>query len=368
VAATLEARIGGRIAQLRELELKPGESSSLILPLEGVHGEMLELEVKTVDDCLAIDNAVIAPLPDLKPLLVAWVAEKPDPFTELALASLVEAGRLEIWKGDPKAWPLKDKPDVYVFENWVPAEWPTDRPVLALMPPQSSGPLHVKAVQGAGVPMESVRSVASDHPVLYRVNTTRLALTQTVVMEPGTALETLWIAGNEPVLQAGEFNAQRVVATAFSPSKSEQLALMPAYPLLLGNALYWCAENSDALRELKPQRTGDLIAATGSIEWQGWDGRSIVRAVDEPAGTMHELNRIGAWQMADGRSGACVLASTAETDVKHRDASAAADSSSPTMTGSRSLARGMSWTQLLLWSVLALLLVESFLFHRKAVY
>jgi hypothetical protein len=38
------------------------------------------------------------------------------------------------------------------------------------------------------------------------------------------------------------------------------------------------------------------------------------------------------------------------------------------MTGSRSLGRGLSWTQLLLWSVLALLLAESFLFHRKAVY
>lgn len=131
VAATLEARIGGRIAQLRELDLKPGESTALILPLEGVHGEMLELEVKCVGDCFGLDNAVIAPLPELQPLLVAWLAEKPDPFTDLALASLVEAGRLDIWKGDPQAWPLKDKPDVYVFENWVPSTWPrTVRPSL----------------------------------------------------------------------------------------------------------------------------------------------------------------------------------------------------------------------------------------------
>lgn len=365
VSATLEARIGGRIAQLREMDLKPGESSSLILPLEGVHGETLELEVKSEGDCLGWDNAVIATLPDLKPLLVAWMADKPDPFTELALASLVDAGRLEIWKGDPKAWPLKDKPDVYVFENWAPPEWPEDRPAIALTPSQSSGPVRVKPV--AAVPFDEVRSVVTDHPVLYRVTTSRLSLTQTVALDAGSALETLWIAGNEPVLAAGEYHGQRVVATAFSPSKSEQLALMPAYPLLLGNALYWCAENSEALSDLKPHRTGELIAAKGALEWQAWDGRSFVKLNEEPVGALHELKHIGTLQTADGKGGACVLASAQETDVKQR-ASAGAAASTETMSAGRGLARGMSWTQMLLWSVLALLMLESFLFHRKAVY
>jgi hypothetical protein len=365
VAATLEARIGGRIAQLREMDLKPGESSSLILPLEGVHGETLELEVKCAGDALGWDNAVIATLPDLKPLLVAWVADKPDPFTELALSSLVEAGRLEIWKGEPKAWPLKDKPDVYVFENWVPKDWPEDRPAIALMPPETSGPLRVKPV--AAVPFDEVRSVVAEHPVLYRVNTSRLSLTQTVSLDVGSALETLWIEGSEPVLAAGEFHGQRVVATAFSPSKSEQLALMPAYPLLLGNALYWCAENSEALSDLKPHRTGELIAAKGALEWQAWDGRSFVKLTDETTGALHELKHIGSWQTSDGKGGACVLASAQETDVKQR-APSGTDAASKSMSTGRGLARGMSWPQMLLWSVLALLLLESFLFHRKAVY
>ncbi|MDP1591699.1 MAG: BatA and WFA domain-containing protein, partial [Prosthecobacter sp.] len=39
--STLEITIAGRIAQLRELELAPGTSSSLILPLEGVRGQRL---------------------------------------------------------------------------------------------------------------------------------------------------------------------------------------------------------------------------------------------------------------------------------------------------------------------------------------
>ncbi len=364
VQVTLEARIGGRIAQLRELDLKPGESSSLILPLEGVRGERLELELKCLGDCLGWDNAVVAPLPLLRPLQVAWIAENPDPFTDLALSALVESGRLEIWKGDPKAWPLKDKPDVYVFENWVPDAWPQDRPVLALMPPRSSGPLQVKALPAPGVPYDAVRSVAAEHPVLYRINTSRLSLTQTAVFDAGSTLQALWMAGSEPVLAAGEYQGQRVVAAVFSPSRSEQLALMPAYPLLLGNALYWCAENSETMSELKPQRTGALLPSTSSIQWQTWDGNVFTTAVDEPQGGWQELKRIGAWEFADGRAGACVLASTQETDVKKQVVAAAADRlmAAPHLVGS------LSSSQWLIGLLLALLLVESFLFHRKAVY
>ena len=360
VAATLEARIAGRISHLRDLDLKPGESSSLILPLEGVHGQSLELELKSVGDCLCWDNALVAPLPKLKPLIVAWITDKPDPFTELALGSLIETGRIEMLRGEPKNWPLKDKPDVYVFENWVPDEWPQDRPVIALMPPKGSGPLRVQALS-TQVPYDTVRSIAAEHPVLYRVNTSRLSLTQTAILDPNTCLETLWLAGTEPMLAAGEFNGQRVVVTAFSPSRSEQLALLPAYPLLLGNALYWCAENAEAMSELKPHRTGELLSVSGSVQWQVWDGNNFTTASDITQGSLLKLQRIGIWTTDDERSGACVLASQRETDVKARV-------SGSELTSDGSVAGGLSWPRLLLWGVLGLLVLESFLFHRQAVY
>ena len=360
VAATLEARIAGRIAHLRELELNPGESSSLILPLEGVHGQSLELELKCADDCLGWDNALVAPLPKLKPLIVAWITDKPDPFTELALESLIETGRIEMLRGEPKNWPLKEKPDVYVFENWVPDEWPQDRPVIALMPPKSSGPLRVQTLS-TQLPYDAVRSIAAEHPVLYRVNTSRLSLTQTAILEPNTSLETLWLAGTEPMLAAGEFNGQRVVVTAFSPSRSEQLALLPAYPLLLGNALYWCAENTEAMSELKPHRTGELLSVSGNVQWQVWDGKNFTTASDVTQGSLLKLQRIGTWTTDDERSGACVLASQRETDVKAQIGGAETDSAA-------SVAGALSWPQLLLWGVLGLLVLESFLFHRQAVY
>ncbi len=365
LAATLEARIGGRIAQIRELELKPGESAPLILPLEGTHGELLELELKCPGDCLGWDNAVAAPLPSVKPLIVAWIAEKPDPFTELALNSLAVNGQLEVLRGDPTSWPLKIKPDVYVFENWLPSSWPADAPVIALTPPRSLGPLQVRSLAGNGLPYDGIRSVAAEHPVLYRLNTSRLALTQTCVIDTAHTLETLWMAGNEPVLAAGEADGRRLVVTAFSPSRSEQLALLPAYPLLLGNALYWCAENSDALVDLKAMRTGQLMSAPGRTHWTAWDGAHFTTAEDSAPGDLLELQRIGAWETTAGRTGACVLASAKETDLRTLSPAASGNAGQPAPPLP---ATSLSWPQLLLWSLLGVLLIESFLFHRKAVY
>lgn len=365
ITATLEVTLAGRLSQLRELELQPGSSTALILPLEGLRGQKLQLQLKADADSLGLDNAVAAQLPETRPLVVAWVAEKADPFTELALSSMIESGRIEMLKGTPQAWPLKVKPDVYVFENWLPNEWPDDRPVVALNPANSLGPLQLRRLQEPGLPHDSVRSVASDHPLLFRVNTSRLAITQTSILDPGNALEPLWMAGAEPVLAAGEIQGQRVVVTAFSPARSEQLALLPAFPLLLGNALYWCAENHEALAGLRTQSTGDLITENGLIEWTEWDGRQWLETSDEASNGLLSLQRIGLWKSAEN-SGISLLASSEETDLPQQDTTSPADKATPPAIVATA---GISdWPALLLWLTLLFLLAENFLMHRKAVF
>jgi hypothetical protein len=361
--STLEVTIAGRIAQLRELELAPDTSSSLILPLEGVRGQRLEMRLKTAGDCFGWDDGLAAPLPKTKPLTVAWFAEKPDPFTELALSSLIEAGRIDMKKGDPAAWPPKEQPDVYIFENWLPKEWPTDRPVIALTPLTNSGPLRTRPLKG--LPHDSVRAVQPDHPVLFRASNSRIAVTQTTVLELPASLEPLWIAGTEPVLAAGESGGQRIVVTAFSPSQSEQLALLPSFPLVLGNALYWCAENSEALADMRTLHTGEMLNASSLVQWHAWDGDAFIEASDDPANGLLSLNRIGAWESGD-HSGACALISDAETNLPAlpADTTLSSQPAAPIITASAF----STWPQRLIWLALALLLIESFLFHRKAVY
>lgn len=364
VTSTLEVSLAGRIAQLRELELAPGESTSLILPLEGLRGQRLEIRLMTPGDCFGWDDGIAAPLPKTKALNVAWFAEKPDPFTALALSSLIEAGRIEMKKGDPTAWPPKEAPDVYVFENWLPKEWPADKPVIALTPQQSSGPLRTRPMPG--VPYDGVRVVQPEHPVLFRANSSRVAITQTTVLDLPASLEPLWMAGSEPVLAAGEFEGQRMVVTAFSPAQSEQLALLPSFPLILGNALYWCAENSEALAELRTLHTGEILHASSLVQWHAWNGTQFIEASDDPANGLLTLNRIGTWETGDDRSGTSALISSAETNVPKLGDTAATPSQSatPLITASAF----STWPKRLIWLALGVLLLESFLFHRKAVY
>ncbi|MBL9179215.1 MAG: BatA and WFA domain-containing protein [Verrucomicrobiaceae bacterium] len=362
--STLEVSLAGRIAQLRELELAPGGSTTLILPLEGLRGQRLEMRLTTAGDCFGWDDGLSAPLPKTRPLNVAWFAEKADPFTELALSSLIEAGRIEMKKGEPAAWPPKEQPDVFIFENWLPKEWPAEKPVIALTPRQDSGPLRARATRG--VPYDSVRVLRPDHPVLFRVASGRVALTQTTVLGLPASIETLWMAGGEPVLAAGEFDGRRIVATAFSPAQSEQLALLPSFPLILGNALYWCAGDSDALASLRTSRTGEMLAADSLVQWHAWDGAQFIDVSDNPVNGLFTLNRIGGWEAGDGRVGACALISDAETSLPKLDAknTPAFQANAPVITA----AAFSTWPKRLVWLALALLLLESFLFHRKAVY
>lgn len=365
LAATLEVRVAGRLAQLRELELAPGAEAALVLPLEGVRGQRLEIQLRAEGDCLGWDNAVAAVLPKTRPLVVARVSATPDPFTELALASLVEAGRIELLKAAPTAWPLPDKPDVYVFDQWLPPEWAADRPAILLDPPAATKPLPLRRLAGAGLPHAGVRAAAPDHPVLFRVAAGRVALTQTAVLELGGTLEPLWMAGGEPVLAAGERDGQRLVVAAFSPSRSEQLALLPAFPLLLGNALYWCAEGSAALAGVMTKRPGDWIEDEGLRRWLEWDGSRFTETTEVIEGGVRRLSRLGAWETAEGRTGVSALVSAAVTDLPARAAAAAIEVPPPPVASSWA-ATGLP--QLLIWAVLAVLLLESWLFHRKAVY
>lgn len=360
---TLEVTLAGRIAQLRELELAPGESTALILPLEGLRGQLLEMRLKTAGDCFGWDDGLAAPLPKTKPLQVTFFAEKPDPFTELALSALIEAGRIEMKKGTPASWPPKESPDVFIFENWLPKEFPADKPVIALTPQQSVGPVRTRVIRG--VPHDSVRAVQPDHPVLFRASSSRIALTQTTVLELPASLEPLWIAGNEPVLAAGEFNGQRLVVTAFSPAQSEQLALLPSFPLILGNALYWCAEDSAALADVRTLHTGEMLNADNLVQWHAWDGGQFTDASDAPANGLLTLHRIGSWESGD-RSGACALISDAESNLPKlgTEANATPQPAAQIITASAF----STWPKRLIWLALALLLLESFLFHRKAVY
>lgn len=365
VEVTLEVFVSGSWADTpRKIDLEPGQTEGLIMPIDNAaSGQMLEIRLSGVDgDSFPLDDVVMARLPEARPLVVAWITENPDPFTELALNAVAEEGALDVLVGKPSTWGGGAGIDVVIFDGWVPAQWPTNIPAIVINPNESSGPVRAVRLAGDGIPHDAVRVSNAEHPVLFRVSSGRAAITQTAIIDTTGSLEPLWFAGEEPVLAAGEVNGQRLVVMGFSAEKSGQLPLMASYPLLIGNAVLWCAEKAAEEGRISIRKTGELVSAEG--QYLDWTGPKEIATRQTLSGGIVELDRIGVWESQDGKSGSALLLSAAETNLP---VPGEGDKTAATPESGMRFARGeVTWFFVAL--LLTALLVESWLFHRHAVY
>ena len=217
-----------------------------------------------------------------------------------------------------------------------------------------------------------MRATDERHPLLYGVSSGRVSVLQTAVMDLDanrTGLTPLWLGPAGPILAAGELGKQRVVLLAAAPTLSESLPLTSAYPLLLGNAIYWAArsDGDDAL--LQVQRTGALVELPedATLLWAQDDTATSPVGVESqasPAATRwEELHRVGFWE-AGGEAGSAAVLSERETRLSPVSASDV----EPADAATRSRWLSGDLVPPLLWLTLGVLLIESYLFHRHRVY
>ncbi|MFP4055442.1 MAG: VWA domain-containing protein [Candidatus Brocadiia bacterium] len=362
----MEVVVDGALQSIRRVTVDPRGRERLLLDIEGGQGSVLSLKLAAEGDAMPLDDVVHARVPEVRPIRVVWISPEPDPFTALALASLGSGDGVHVFQGGPGDWPPAGGVDVAVFDGWLPEPWPVEGSVIVVDPPGGAGPLRAAPIEG-GLPVDSVRVVEPRHPVLYGVASERVALTQTAVLSGQGTLSPLWSGPSGPVLLAGELRGQRIVVLAFAPELSQRLPLMASYPLLVGNAVYWSVQaNLDAAGG-SSRRTGDLVASTGStVAWTVPAEGEAHTTERRLHGRWMELDRVGLWETDAGERGSAALLSEWETRLASgRSMTAAAVEPS----------RGQGWSmlrgdlrRLLVWCVLAVLVVESWLFHRHAVY
>ncbi len=368
VQARLNVSVAGMPVQFREIDLKPGELIGFTFKINGAQNQMLRLELKSERDDFLLDNQVMTPLQEPRPVRAAWIRpdESEDPFTRFALSAVQENGNMELLKGSPDAWPLSGKVDAVILDGWLPDKWPEDVAVIVINPPKSLGPIIAKKL-AAPIPYDSVRVGNEDHPVLFRVESSRVAVTQTSIFQTTGSLEPLWIAGNEPIIAAGEYQGQRVVVLGFSPGISERLPLTASFPLLIGNALLWSVDSTPYLdNEIQQLSTGDFAEVGGdSIIWKEWrKGKIRERRYPLQSG-MIEMNRIGVWQTSTGLKGTSFMHSARESNIPALSADAKNGDADYFKVEHGVLGNVVVW---LLGLIVVVLLVESWLFHRFAVY
>lgn len=375
VTGKLDVFIGGLLVQPREVELDPGERFGLSLKLEGAEDQLLRLRLTVPGDALATDNEVLEPLPHSRPIVAAWVRPeeeghgfRPDPYTEFALRAFIDDYDFEVLAIKPENWAAsRAGVDVAIFDDCVPDPWPDDLPVILLNPPGDVGPVRVKPTP-APVPHQSVRVGNEGHPLLFRVSSGRVSVTQTSVFDAAGSLEPLWLGNDEPLLAAGEVKGQRLVVMAFSPGRSDRLPLTASFPLLIGNALLWCSETSPGVIEkVIESPTGRVVTAEGStVTWTQWADGGLKKHSAPLTGNVIELDRIGVWETDTGQRGAAQLLSRAETDLRPREVTDDIGSKPDDQIRTGAFSGNVTWIFIAL--VALILVVESWLFHRHAVY
>ncbi len=366
--AQLDICVDNVLSSVRKLSLAPERScEQLLIPLDAAAGQEMSLFLSLPGDALDFDDRAYLRLPALEPLTVLWVTPAADPFTALALQALEQDGSIRVFHGDAGAWPSQEHVDVAVFDGLVPEQCPDSCGTVLINPPASMGKMRVEPLSGSALPLPRVRPLNSKHPLLYGVASDRVSVTQTAVLDVAGLLETLWTGAAGPVLCAGEVGSQRLVVMAFSPGQSEHLPLMASFPMLLGNAINWTGQSGAMQLSGNNRRTGALVRADATpVRWRRPQpgGESGV-LVDRP-GRWCELERVGFWEAGTGESGTASMLSSAETMVPAR-AAAEPNAGPASRTSHASLFRGDLAAQLK-WLMLLVLLLESWLFHRHAVY
>ncbi len=386
--AELKIYRGDQILQTRKLKIPPGGRVRLLAPVEVAaaegeagdaagaaggaadkRGEMLRVQLVMPGDMLLLDNAVEARVPPADPVRALWVMPDlalADPYMQLALQTLLGDGQVRIDRMSSDSWPTQESVDVVIFQDWLPPQLPTDVPVIAINPPGDVGLVKVKRLE-TPLPVQSVRATDDRHPLLFGVSTARVSVTQTAVVEadPGrSGLDPMWVGPAGPVLAAGEVRGQRLVVMAFDPVMSERLPLTASFPLMVGNAVFWCTADTLERNAGNNLRTGQLIQLAGDrVTWQH-DGERAERPIP---GRWTELDRLGLWETDTGETGSASLLSPAETLLPHPPTDA------PGQADAARFGRLGGWlvgnlTPLLILIVLLTLVVEAGLFHLWNVY
>lgn len=365
--AELETVLDGELVEIRRLPLSPGGREKLLIPVEPKQDSdrVLRLAVSAAGDVLAADDVVEVRVPSLRPVRVLWISQSPDPFTELALTSVGSGGDLDVLQGPPSAWPPEEPVDVAIFDNWLPEAWPQQVPAIVINPPGPLGPVKAVRIQRGGLFLQDMRAPDPGHPLLYGVATARVGLAQTAVLAAEGPLEPVWVGSQGPVLAAGESGGRRLVVMGFSPQHSERLPLMASYPMLIGNAIYWAAESEIESTRGFNRRTGELIELEGTtLTFKDPGGGDAAETTRELTGRSVELDRIGLWETDAGETGSASLLSAADTLVP----ALGEDAAGAARQGDAAGAFRGDLAPILLWGVLALLVVESWLFHRYMAY
>ena len=249
---------GAHLLVDRAIDIREGETHRESISVVSAGDPRFRAHVSAAENELDIDDDAAAWLWAAEPLRVAVVGAA-SRIPEL----LAHDASVRVTAIDPAGY-AQAKPDLWVFDGWLPEQAPAE-PALLIDPPASAW----LGTRGA----EETRPIwapGATHPVLEGVDP---ALAQVARAQPVIRLSLQPIAMSEqgtPLVSVEDTGRGRQVVFAFSFADSN-LAVTPAFPILVGNAIDWLGRPArDLHRQLGPN-----VLPAGTLRVLAPSGRSV---------------------------------------------------------------------------------------------
>lgn len=271
------------------------------------------------EDYLALDNRAWAVQNEAKTRRVFYVSQGENLFLEQALRSLPG---VQTFRGNAENRGLPAEPfDLYVFDGWLPNDLPGGD-MLIVNPPNST-PLFT--VGGLLPATDEIKISSEESPITSFVDLDEMSLLQFRAIEADWA-QTLFRAGGEAILAAGEVNAQQIAILPFD-LRDSNLPLLIAWPVLMANLLDWFSPSDivslpDGLTVgdvlvISPPLLAESIRVTtpeGKIHDFPVQGEKVAFADTGKLG-LYRLEILQAGEVTSAQSFAVNLFGTGESDI-----------------------------------------------------
>jgi Ca-activated chloride channel family protein len=222
------------------VDLAAGEAVRQVVPL-GTQGDPRVLaRLSGPNNALEIDDEAVAWVPGAQQLAVTVVSESPG-FIQVLFDRLPGMKATFIAPG-AYAQPRSGAEDVLIFDHWAPPEAPA-KPALFIVPPD---PKQTAPWMGTMRLERSPKWATSQaHPVLNGVDPTTVAIERARTVESDMWLPIASSATGTPLVSVAETPQYRRVLLGFGFTEPESnVALQPAFPVLMVNALEWLGRPS----------------------------------------------------------------------------------------------------------------------------
>lgn len=230
-----------------------------VVPLPAGGDPRLRAHVSASENALAEDDDAVAWIAEAQPLAVTVVTEQAN-----ALAPLLQhAPGVTTTFVTPAAY-RAGVADVLIFDRWLPAEAPKT-PSLAVAPPDAAW-----LGRAGGVERAPRWTNAGSHDVLAGIDPLTLDVARAVAYD-GAGIDAIASSdAGTPLVEVVDRPDRRMVILTFGLGDSN-LAVAPAFPVLVGNALEWLARPDGG----EPRAPGLVALSASTKTIAGPDGRPV---------------------------------------------------------------------------------------------